>query len=146
MPNSFEILPEVFDNILECFLLVDKATRYMHMPNGADKLCKYLAGSCLCINIKQRYYVLCTLIENFPALIEKSSKIQSKIKRLVFVSVSTWTQTGETGAWTPKKRFSRDTDHILSCSLTPVQDFLTVKHIKFICNLFEPCYKILTYM
>ena len=29
MPNSFEILPEVFDNILECFLLVDKATRYI---------------------------------------------------------------------------------------------------------------------
>ena len=26
MPNSFEIGPEVFDKILECFLLVDKAT------------------------------------------------------------------------------------------------------------------------
>ena len=27
MPNSFEIWPEVFDKILECLLLVDKATR-----------------------------------------------------------------------------------------------------------------------
>ena len=30
MPNSFEIRPEVFDKILECFLLVDKATRFLH--------------------------------------------------------------------------------------------------------------------
>ena len=30
MPNSFEILPEVFDKILECYLLVDKATRFLH--------------------------------------------------------------------------------------------------------------------
>ena len=34
-----------------------------------------------------------------------SKDSQSKIKRLVFVSVSTWTQAGESGAWTPKKRF-----------------------------------------
>ena len=27
MPNSFEIWPEVFDKILECFLLVDKFER-----------------------------------------------------------------------------------------------------------------------
>ena len=30
MPNSFEILPELFDKFLECFLLVDKATRFLH--------------------------------------------------------------------------------------------------------------------
>ena len=28
MPNSTEIEPYVFDKILECFLLVDKATRF----------------------------------------------------------------------------------------------------------------------
>ena len=32
----------------------------------------------------------------------------------------------------------------LICSLTPVPDFSTVKLMKFICNLFEPRYKILT--
>ena len=32
MPNYFEIGPEVFDKILasECFLLVGKATRFLH--------------------------------------------------------------------------------------------------------------------
>ena len=30
MPNSFEILPEVFDKNSGCFLLVDKATRFLH--------------------------------------------------------------------------------------------------------------------
>ena len=30
MPNSFEIWPEVFDKILECFLLVEKATTFQH--------------------------------------------------------------------------------------------------------------------
>ena len=31
MPNSFEISPEVFDKILECFLLLDKATRFLQV-------------------------------------------------------------------------------------------------------------------
>ena len=30
MPNSFESWPEVFDKILECFLLLDKATRFLN--------------------------------------------------------------------------------------------------------------------
>ena len=30
MPNSFEVWPQVFDKILECVLLVDKATRSLH--------------------------------------------------------------------------------------------------------------------
>ena len=30
MPNSFEIRPEVFVKILECFLLLDKATIFLH--------------------------------------------------------------------------------------------------------------------
>ena len=30
MLNSIEIGPKVFDKILECFLLVDKATRFLH--------------------------------------------------------------------------------------------------------------------
>ena len=30
VPNSFEIWPEAFDKILECFLLLDKATRFLH--------------------------------------------------------------------------------------------------------------------
>ena len=45
--------------------------------------------------VDQSLCFFASLIENFPALIEKS---QSKIKRLVFVSVSTWTQAGESGA------------------------------------------------
>ena len=30
VPNSFEIWPDVFDKILECFLLLDKATIFLH--------------------------------------------------------------------------------------------------------------------
>ena len=30
MPNSFKICSEVFDTILECFLLVGKATGFLH--------------------------------------------------------------------------------------------------------------------
>ena len=30
VPNSFEIWPYVFDKILECFLLLDKATIFLH--------------------------------------------------------------------------------------------------------------------
>ena len=74
-----------------------------------------------------------TLIENLPALIEKSPKIfkpklkiskdfQSLIKRLVFVSVSTitWTQ-----AMYSKETFSRDAAHIIDLHLnilSPVPD------------------------
>ena len=37
MPNSFEIWPEVFDKILESFLLVDKATRFLHKVEFFEK-------------------------------------------------------------------------------------------------------------
>ena len=30
MPNYFEIRQEVLDKILECFVLVDRATRFLH--------------------------------------------------------------------------------------------------------------------
>ena len=40
---------------------------FLHMPKGADKLCKYIAGS--------GPMLLATFIENVPTLIEKSPKI-----------------------------------------------------------------------
>ena len=88
---------------------------------------------------------LCTLIEIFPALIEKSPEIQSKIKTIFCFCIymeTSW----RNWSMNSKETFSRDTDHKLSCRLAPVQDFLTVKHIKFICNWFEQRYKILTHM
>ena len=48
-----------------------------------------------------------------------------------------------------KETFSRDAAHIIdlqSYKCTPVPDFSTVKHMKFICYLFEQRYTILTYM
>ena len=44
---------------------------------------------------------------------------------------------------TSKETFSRDAAHII---VRTVPDFSTVKHMKFICYLFEPRYKVLTYM
>ena len=41
---------------------------FLHMPKGANKLCKYIAGS-------GPMFFFSTLIENFPALIEKSPEI-----------------------------------------------------------------------
>ena len=68
------------------------------MLKGADKLYKYIAGlGPICF--------FATQIENFPGDWNIFKDSQSKIKRLVFVSVSTWTQAGEPGAWTPKQRF-----------------------------------------
>ena len=40
MANSFEIRPEVLDKILECFLLIDKATRYLHKVEIFEQVCK----------------------------------------------------------------------------------------------------------
>ena len=71
---------------------------FLHMPKGADKLCKYIAGSGPMFLCYTDWKFSCT-----DWKISKDSK--SKIKRLVFVSVSTWTQAGESGAWTPKKYF-----------------------------------------
>ena len=62
---------------------------FLHMPKGADKLCKYIAGS--------GPKFLCYTDSNFPALIEKKSPkiLNLKLKDIqVFVSVSTWTQAG----------------------------------------------------
>ena len=59
------------------------------------------------LEISSLYTGLCffaTLIENFPALIEKSHKILN----LVFVSISTWTQ-----GMISKETFSRDAAHII---------------------------------
>ena len=50
---------------------------FLHMPKGADKLCKYIAGSGLCS--------FAILIENFPALIEKSPKILKRELEIVFL-------------------------------------------------------------
>ena len=38
MPNSFEIRPEVFGKILECFLLVGKATRLLHKVESFEQV------------------------------------------------------------------------------------------------------------
>ena len=62
------------------------------MPKGADT------------QVDQSICFFAILIENLPALIEKSPKIfNPKLKDYVFSSVSTWTQAGESGAcrrWT----------------------------------------------
>ena len=47
------------------------------MPKGADKLCKYIAGSGL--------YFFAILIENFSALIEKSPKVLNLKLEIVFM-------------------------------------------------------------
>ena len=71
---------------------------FLHMSKGADKLSKYIAGL--------GPMLLCYTDWKFSGPDWKISKDpQSKIKRLVFVSVSTWTHACESGAWTPKKHF-----------------------------------------
>ena len=71
---------------------------FLHTPQGADKLCKYIAWS--------GPMFLCYIDWKFSCTDWQISKdSQSNIKRLVLVIVSTWTQAGESGAWTPKKRF-----------------------------------------
>ena len=41
VPNSFEIWPEVIDKILECFLLVEKAARFLHFYIKLKSLNKF---------------------------------------------------------------------------------------------------------
>ena len=52
VPNSFEIWPEVFNKILERFLLVDKATRFLHKAEIFEQVWKGIdqpSRDCTCM-------------------------------------------------------------------------------------------------
>ena len=117
-------------------------TLVLHMPKGAYKLCKYIAGS--------GPMILCYTDWKFSSIDWEISKILNlKLKGKCLFLYLHGHKLANLEHELQRNIFSRRgsfTCNWFICSLTPVPDFSTEKHMKFICNLFEPPYKILPYM